>query len=263
MIALASFATGEFIAPQMELARSALQCGARRVSMWRREDLIGTAFYQENRDILDRPRGAGYWLWKPYIILRELERLDKGDFLIYCDTGPPHKTQIVKRPLSILTEWCREHRGGLLPGLYLPRYGSNTRWIKGECFAVMGCEAPLYKEHPQIQAGISVWEKHEASTALAAEWLRWASNPQALLDDQIDPTIPNAADFVEHRHDQAVLTLLVLKQGLKLVGSPLECHPAERRINSLIDRISGKLETESFAELFPSFAERYPALVEP
>lgn len=262
MIALASFATGGFISAQMELAQSALQCGARRVSTWRRENITSTRFYEQNRSILDLPRGSGYWLWKPYIILKELEYLDEGDFLIYCDCGRPDRPNRIKRHLSVLTDWCHENLNGILPGIYLPRHGQNTKWIKGECFSIMGCDAPLYRQHPQIQAGISVWEKQESSMEFVAEWLRWCCNPQALLDDHVDPTIPDAPDFVEHRHDQAILTLLVLKHGLRCVGSPLECHPWERRLNSLIDRISGRLQPESFADLFPSFAETFPALVD-
>jgi hypothetical protein len=34
--------------------------------------------------ILEQPRGAGYWMWKPYVILKTLvERMDWGDYLCY------------------------------------------------------------------------------------------------------------------------------------------------------------------------------------
>jgi hypothetical protein len=251
MIAFTSFATGAFIPGQEMLARSALDFGAHRAIQWRRADIQRTAFYLEHRDVLDRPRGAGYWLWKPYIILQELQGLSDGDFLVYSDCGHPEKPTRIRRPLHVLTDWCEANVGGMLPGIYIPRYGRNAIWTKGECFAVMGCDAPMFWDHPQIQAGISVWQKHEASIAFVREWLQWCCVPAAILDERIDPAIPDAPDFQSHRHDQSVLTLLTLKRGLKCIGEPWEGHSGERRINCLIDRITGDMPVESFADKLP------------
>jgi hypothetical protein len=254
MISLTTFATDEYAAAQIGLAQSALGAGARKVTMWRPEDLRRTQFYQENREILDRPRGGGYWLWKPYIILTELERVSEGEFVIYHDCGHPDKPNMIKRPLSIVADWCRDHHGGMIPGIYIPRYGRSARWTKGECYSVMGCDSPAYTDHPLIQAGFSVWRKQQASLDFVREWLHWCSVPAAILDDRIDPAIPDAPDFREHRHDQSVLTLLALKRGLKCPGSPWEALPGERRINCLADLITGRITAESFADQFPALA---------
>lgn len=32
-------------------------------------------------------QGAGFWVWKPFIILKELEHLEEGDYLLYTDAG--------------------------------------------------------------------------------------------------------------------------------------------------------------------------------
>ena len=37
---------------------------------------IDDAFYANNKTILSMPRGAGLWLWKPYIIYKQLEQLN-------------------------------------------------------------------------------------------------------------------------------------------------------------------------------------------
>ena len=261
MIALTSYATPEFVEAQLGLVQSALRQGADRVTMWRSEHLRATAFYRKNREILDRPRGAGYWLWKPYIILTELEQLNVGDYLIYHDCGHPDKPNTIKRPLKHAVRWCHNHLGGILPGVYLPEYGRNARWTKGECFSAMGCDAAVYREHPQIQASFSVWEKHDASIEFVREWLRWCADPMALVDDRLDPDILDDADFVEHRHDQSVLTLVTIKRGRTCMGSPLERHPGARTINGLIDRITGVAAPESFAHKLPNFARNFPEMV--
>src|SRR6476661_7378060 len=44
-------------------------------------------FSRQNAHILNQRVGAGYWLWKPYFVLRTLEELAEGDILFYCDAG--------------------------------------------------------------------------------------------------------------------------------------------------------------------------------
>ena len=49
---------------------------------------IDQQFRIKNKDILSRKRGNGYWLWKPYFILKTLkEKLNEGDYIIYTDAG--------------------------------------------------------------------------------------------------------------------------------------------------------------------------------
>lgn len=42
-------------------------------------------FINRNKNILERKRGAGYWLWKPYIIFQELYLAQDGDIIVYSD----------------------------------------------------------------------------------------------------------------------------------------------------------------------------------
>jgi len=37
--------------------------------------------------ILNNTRGYGYWIWKHYIILRKLLKMDEGNYLFYIDKG--------------------------------------------------------------------------------------------------------------------------------------------------------------------------------
>jgi hypothetical protein len=64
---------------------SALQNNVHEAKMYGPKD-IDAKFYKANKAILDAPR-AGYWLWKPYLIDRELKNMRDGDYLIYCDAG--------------------------------------------------------------------------------------------------------------------------------------------------------------------------------
>lgn len=46
---------------------------------------IDHEFYEKNKFILTQRRGAGYWLWKPYVILKTLNEMQNGDLLFYLD----------------------------------------------------------------------------------------------------------------------------------------------------------------------------------
>ena len=35
-------------------------------------------FVAKNKELLSKPRGAGYWVWKPYIILKTLKMIPRG-----------------------------------------------------------------------------------------------------------------------------------------------------------------------------------------
>lgn len=60
-----------------------------------RKEVMKDAFREKYKDILERPRGAGYWLWKPYVILKTLvEDMDWGDYLCYVDADSHSITDV-------------------------------------------------------------------------------------------------------------------------------------------------------------------------
>ena len=53
------------------------------------KDLIeDDIFWNKNKEfILNSSKGYGYWIWKPYLINKELEKMNDGDILVYADAG--------------------------------------------------------------------------------------------------------------------------------------------------------------------------------
>ncbi|MEO1909013.1 MAG: hypothetical protein ABGX10_01060, partial [Paracoccus sp. (in: a-proteobacteria)] len=66
---------------------SALKVGFDSARHVTEADLKKTPFWDENRFILEQERGAGYWLWKPWIILQKLREVGPDDIVIYNDAG--------------------------------------------------------------------------------------------------------------------------------------------------------------------------------
>ena len=65
--------------------------------------------------------GAGYWCWKPFIMLRELESLQEGDYLLYTDAGRPPGT-LFRHSVQPLVQWLEEKGQDILPGVNISYY---------------------------------------------------------------------------------------------------------------------------------------------
>src|SRR5207249_4319605 len=63
---LTSYATERFESVRRDLNASAIQWAIANILSFTQGDLHATAYYQQNRGILDEVCGAGYWAWKPF-----------------------------------------------------------------------------------------------------------------------------------------------------------------------------------------------------
>ena len=73
-------------------------------------------FYEKNKFILNQRRGAGYWLWKPYVILKTLNQMQNGDLLFYLDVDHV----IVENPKVNILLKCLEENEKQMIGFELP-----------------------------------------------------------------------------------------------------------------------------------------------
>ncbi len=242
-ICLVTFATTvRFKLNQYILNMFALRfSGITETSAWNFEKIKKEGFYQTHREILAHKRGAGYWLWKPYIILQELKKVNYGDYVVYSDCG--RNKPLLSRSIKPLLEWCSANRG-VLPGVYIPQYGASRKWTKRDCFVLMECDQKDYWNHCQIQASFSVWEKNEFSLSFVEKWLDHCTDARILLDTANTCGLPNFADFIEHRHDQSVLTLCAIKEKVRGLGDSLGPAPFCDNDKS-IDQVLAKMGVPS------------------
>ena len=91
---------------------------------------------EENPKIRAQRRGAGYWVWKPYILLDTLNTVAEGTVVVYSDAGQRYVAD--PSPLIDLTatrEVVLFHNiGGQL----------QRTWTKRDCFVLMQADAPEY-----------------------------------------------------------------------------------------------------------------------
>lgn len=207
-IHLVTFATEDYEYSQQVLSKSALNYGVDTIHCYSSQDLQKTNFYHQHKKILDQPKGAGFWLWKPYLILKTLKSVPRGDMVIYADAG----IKIVN-DLSPLIQLSQTHDIVLFRD---PSGVVNHQYVKRDCFIAMKCDSKQCHDSPHIQAAFQVYKATPASIKIVSKWLRYSQDPSLLTDAPNTLGLPNLRGFIAHRHDQSILSLLVYKYQLPL-----------------------------------------------
>lgn len=174
---------------------------ADKVIEYSRKD-IDKEYIDDHKVIFSYKRGAGLWLWKPYLINKALETINYGDWLFYSDAGV---TFI--RSLHHLIDCANEHS---LDVFTIEQPLLCRQFTKRECYHIMGVE-----DHDENQAlGLLLLRKSERSVRFVNEWLVLCEKEELLSPKHFYPEIDEWPDYYAHREDQSILSLLRTKWGL-------------------------------------------------
>lgn len=176
-------------------------------------------FISDNIEVLKYQRGAGYWLWKPYLILKTLEQLQDGDLLFYVDSG-----NIIVDDPKPLFDIANEDKMGLI--LFENRDGEpngeiwpNYMWTKADCFNLTKMNANEYIYGKQIDGSYFLIRKNKNIYDFLNEYFTYCKNPN-IITDLPNISGPNLSPFRDHRHDQSILSLMAIKYNLPLHREP-------------------------------------------
>lgn len=175
------------------------------------KDIINTDFFKENKEILELNRGAGYWLWKPYLILETLKKMKDGDFLFYSDSGD----LLLKGTKNFISRSVLEGKTKIISTSFF----IQKDYTKRDCFVFMNCDSDEYWNAYQVEAGIIGFVKNEENIAFIEEWLEYCKNKYILTDYPNACGFKNFDGFIDHRHDQSILTNLCTKYKIKLTNA--------------------------------------------
>ena len=180
---------------------------------------LNKEFKKKFKDVLKyNVRGYGYWIWKVSIIQDVLSKLEEGDFLLYTDVG----CTINKRGRDRFQDYIRLVSVSELGILAVTLEDSllERRYTKGDLFdyfKVRNVES-IYNT-PQLQAGVILIRKNKNADAFLKHWHESYEQDISLVNDEASKK-PNFSDFIEHRHDQSVFSVL-FKLNNKGVTIPL------------------------------------------
>ena len=166
-------------------------------------------------------RGLGWFAWKPLVIMDALSRLAPGDIVLYTDADTFPITSFGQ-----LYEECARI-GGIM--LFAAQGQNHRKWCKRDCFVVMDQDEPRYHNMPAGVARFMLFQRGPwRATQFLSEWLTYCVNRKAqtfdpsVLAAELPPFGPNRYALEQHRTEQAIMTNLAGKYGLKLYREACE-----------------------------------------
>ena len=215
-----TFATpnGPYIKDAVVLCASATAVARFDTAFIGNMSLLDPVFKKRNAHILRHKRGAGYWMWKPYVILKRLAELPDGDVLCYCDSS----YRFLGDARNVADEWLSSGDIGAChnkPNDSAWQEHTDRKYTKCDAFEFMrvpsGDEREHIKSTAQAWAGFVMLRKSETSVAFVREWLHHAQNAQIITDSH-SITAPEDPQFMDNRHDQSIYSILLKRNHIRL-----------------------------------------------
>lgn len=170
---------------------------------------IDLDFINSNSNIFAYQRGFGLWLWKPYFILKTLKELNDGEYLFYCDAGAVYVNKV-----QYLIDFMEEKNQAVL-GFELPLI--EQQFTKKETCFLMNYSQ--YSQN-QILGSYILFKKSEFAIDFVQEWLNNMMDERISSPKYFLPEINEFNDFVAHREDQSVFSILYHQKKLNGYRDP-------------------------------------------
>lgn len=197
---------------------------------------IDIDFYKKHKSILQHPRGAGYWLWKPYFINYFLNKSEENDIIVYADSSIR-----IDKDLSPLFEELNKTKGVMT---FISSIGNDIffpekKYTKRDTFVEMGCDDPYFytgKNNLQYNGAFLIVKNNNFSKSFINEWLNFSCNEQLITD--LPSKNENFSEFKDNRHDQSILSLLSKKHNLYPFPDPTQWGNEYRGDSNIIQFLS-------------------------
>ena len=180
-------------------------------------------FWNQHGDFINNNnRGYGYWIWKSYLIHKIMvEKMDYGDIILYSDAG----CELNKKGIKRLGEYIEltKKNGNLLFNIpYM-----EQSWTKMDLIDKL--DAYQYTNTNQIMSGIQFYVKNDRNIMILKEIYDTCCSENYHFVDDSPSHLENDQSFVEHRHDQSILSLIAKKNGLFNIKDETYYHPEWNR----------------------------------
>lgn len=193
------------------LGRQARRAGAfAHVSALTHEDIDSTFRSRHTAILHSKMPGFGYWIWKPFVISRALEN-GRSEFVLYVDAGCTlnlESSAAISR-LADYLEFAAEHSVCSFVMEHLP----ESKWTKRDLLSLCGISSEDRASGQRV-AGVLIFKRCDLTRDLVGAWSRIAEMDDYHYLDDSPSREPENEDFIEHRHDQSIVSCLLKSAGL-------------------------------------------------
>ena len=160
-------------------------------------------------------RGYGYWRWKSYVVEKTFEKLSDGDILVYADAGCNFNSKAINR-LQEYFQIVRNSKSGILA--FSDRY-PEYKYCKSDTAAFLNVlQSSSIMNSKQTLGGLFILLKTPQSNSFVNKWKEICITKPDLITDKVSK-IPNHREFIEHRHDQTIFSILAKQMNAFILPS--------------------------------------------
>lgn len=176
---------------------------------------IDKEYMKKHSHISNQKRGGGYWIWKPYIIYHTLLEMQDNDYLFYCDSG-----SVWLKNAKIFIDIMNRDKQDII---VFEVYGHEEQaWTKRDIFEYFGNTTEECRTSNQIMSGFIFIKKNQETVEIMKQWMEAACTGTLITDEPNESGLDNYASFVENRHDQSLLSVLLKSNGVKPYRDPTQ-----------------------------------------
>jgi len=158
------------------------------------------------------PRGFGLWVWKPWVVLQVMEKAQDGDIVFFLDAGcTVHTSDLSKLRYQSYIKHIQENGN-----LFFDVGQAEHYWSKKEVvqyFNLSDRDLNL----GQVVGGIQGHLVSGHQFKFVEEWLQACTLDSGRLVRDVVSRVDEDDRFIEHRHDQSVLSCLVKRAGISVL----------------------------------------------
>lgn len=168
-------------------------------------DDLDENFKNEFSDILNMPRGGGYWCWKIHVMLKRLNEIKDGDILFYCDSG----CQINKNGAKRFKQYIKMLKNS--NNEYFINFElkdlPEKNWTIKEIFQLFNIvDDKKITDSNQLVGGIQFIKKNNESMKILNNIYQIIKNNKLLITDYYNNKNQNKC-FIDARHDQSIFSV--------------------------------------------------------
>lgn len=165
---------------------------------------IDNNFKSQFKNILDEPRGGGYWIWKPYIIKKKLNEIRYNDILIYLDAGCSINPLGKKRLIEYIKMLNMNDSGIISFHTKSIEKFYTTKEIFNHFNLRLDSEIA---NSEQIVGSVLIIKKNMNSIRLIDRWIKTLNENPLLFTDHYNKK-DQASCFKDNRHDQSIFSII-------------------------------------------------------
>lgn len=195
-------------------------------------------------------RGGGHWIFKPIFLKYILNNIPDGEAVIWMDAGNECVADI-----RILADIAANHEGFCL----FQQVHKNSHYTKRDCFYYMNNDSLSYYNSRQCDASMQLYIKNEKTLKFIDEYLHFCSDYRIVTDRPNECNLPNLEGFIDHRHDQSILTNLVVTYDLDTFIQPSQWYSLSWNTDDRAQFLNTneRIQSERYSTLFNHHRERY------